>query len=86
MDITWDRLKNSRLKKTRGVSFEDLIKKGKIIKIQKHPKRTSQKIMLIEYKKYIWVIPYIKDASGTIFLKTLFQSRKYTKLFKEGIL
>ena len=84
MNIEWNLLKNERLKKTRGASFDQLIKKGNILKVQKHPKRDNQRIMLVEYNKYIWVIPYIKTKEGILFLKTLFQSRKYTKLFKEG--
>ena len=84
MDIRWNLLKNDRLRKIRGVSFDKLIKKGKIVEIKKHPKRSNQRIMLIEYKKYIWIVPYVKDEEGNLFLKTLFQSRKYTKLFREG--
>jgi len=50
--IRWDVLKNERLKKARGASFEDLIN-SKLIKIMKNPKRVNQNIMLFEYKKYI---------------------------------
>ena len=40
--------------------------------------------MLFEYKRYIWIVPYVINKSGDIFLKTLFPSRKYTKMYKEG--
>jgi len=82
-DIRWGLLKNKRLKKTRGVSFEDIIK-GKLVGIKKHPKRKHQDIMLFEYKRYIWLVPYVIEENGDIFLKTLYPSRKYTKMFKEG--
>ena len=70
----------TRLKKARGASFEDLIN-SKLIKIMKNPKRVNQNIMLFEYKKYIWVVPFVEEKDY-YFLKTLFTSRKYTKIFK----
>jgi hypothetical protein len=81
-DIRWNLLKSERLKKTRGASFEDILK-GKLIGVKKHPKRKHQNIMLFEYKHYIWIVPYIVEKNGDIFLKTLYPSRKYTKMFKE---
>jgi hypothetical protein len=80
--IKWNELKNDRLKKSRGVSFNEIIR-GRLIAVKRHPNREYQDIMLFEYKNYIWVVPFVK-SNGEIFLKTLFPSRKYTKLFKEG--
>ncbi|HAH21887.1 MAG: hypothetical protein A2Y00_04430 [Omnitrophica WOR_2 bacterium GWF2_43_52] len=82
-DIRWNLLKSERLKKTRGASFEDILK-GKLVSVKRHPKKARQNIMLFEYKRYIWLMPYVIETNGDIFLKTLFPSRKYTKLFKEG--
>ena len=82
--IRWDVLKNERLKKARGASFEDLIN-SKLIKIMKNPKRMNQNIMLFEYKKYIWVVPFVEEKNY-YFLKTLFPSRKYTKIFKGAMI
>ena len=82
-DVRWNLLKSERLKKTRGASFEDILK-GKLIGIKKHPKKKHQNIMLFEYKHYIWIIPYVIEENGDIFLKTLYPSRKYTKMLKEG--
>ncbi|MFH1777947.1 MAG: toxin [Candidatus Omnitrophota bacterium] len=82
LDIRWNLLKSDRLKRTRGTSFEDILK-SKLIAIKKHPKKVSQNIMLFEHKRYIWVVPYLIDEKGDIFLKTLYPSRKYTKLYKE---
>jgi hypothetical protein len=81
-EIKWNLIKNDRLKATRGVSFEDLLNKGKLIAVKKHPIRVNQSIMLFEYKKYIWIVPFVKDKNGIIFLKTLYPSRKYTKIYK----
>lgn len=82
-DVRWNLLKNERLKKTRGVSFKDILK-GKLVGIKKHPKRKHQNIVIFEYKRYIWLAPYVVEENGDIFLKTLYPSRKYTKMFKEG--
>lgn len=80
-DIKWNALKNERLKKTRGVSFDDLLN-SRLIGVFNHPVRENQKLMLFEYKSYVWVVPFI-DETDYYFLKTLFPSRKYTKLVKE---
>jgi hypothetical protein len=79
-EIRWNLLKNESLKKTRGVSFDDLVN-SKLIKILKNPNRDNQQIMLFEFKEYIWVVPFIEEDTY-YFLKTLFPSRKYTKLLK----
>ena len=83
-EICWSLVKNEMLKKTRGASFEDLIN-SKLIKIMKNPKRVNQNIMLFEYKNYIWIVPFVEE-NDYYFLKTLFPSRKYTKIFKEGMI
>lgn len=80
----WNALKNERLKKTRGVSFEELLEERYVITKQ-HPKRENQLMMLYEHKDYIWVIPYIDTEKG-VFLKTLYPSRYWTKRYREGTL
>ena len=81
-EVRWSLLKSERLKRTRGVSFEELLQ-AKLVDVRRHPTRTEQKIMLIEHKGYIWVMPYTETAHER-FLKTLYPSRKYTKLYKRG--
>lgn len=51
--------------------------------IEKHPQKPHQHYMLFEYKKYIWVVPYVADEGG-YFLKTAFPSRKHTKIYLGG--
>jgi hypothetical protein len=80
-ELRWNLLKNERLAKTRGVSFEDLVN-SKLIDILHHPIRENQKLMLFEYKKYVWVVPFVEE-DNCYFLKTLYPSRKYSKLLKE---
>ena len=81
-DIKWDLSKSEKLKVERGVSFEEIMQ-SKLIGALEHPKRHHQKIMLFEHKNYIWVVPYV-ERGNEIFLKTLFASRKYTKIWKRG--
>lgn len=80
--MRWDTGKSERLKRDRGVSFEEIIQ-TELVCVMKHSKRGNQHIMLFLYKDYIWVVPYV-HCEGEMFLKTLFPSRKYTKLMRKG--
>ena len=71
------------MKITRGVSFEELIVGAKLLDIIQHPKRQEQRILVCEYRGHVWVVPCVIDEEG-IFLKTLYPSRKYRKLYKKG--
>ena len=81
-EITWNPLKNKRLKKVRGVSFEEILQ-AKLVAIEKHPVVAHQNIMLFDYKEHIWIVPFVENKE-TIFLKTLYPSWKYTKRHKKG--
>ncbi len=81
-ELRWNLLKSERLKRTRGVSFEELMQ-GRLIAVKRHPGRTNQQIMLFEYQGYVWVVPFVESAEE-MFLKTLFPSRKYTQQRKKG--
>jgi hypothetical protein len=82
--------KNELLKSTRNISFEDilrLIHEKKVLDDLRHPdsKRSNQRVYLIKIEAYVYVVPYVIDASKqVIFLKTIYPSRKYTKLYLEG--
>lgn len=80
--IRWNLLKNDKLKKTRGISFDEIIR-AKLIAVKRHHNKEFQDIMLFEYKGYIWVVPSVTNE-GIIFLKTLYPSRKYTKIYRRG--
>lgn len=81
-ELRWNLLKSERLKRTRGASFEEVLQ-GKLIAVKRHPSKGHQHLMLFEYNSYIWVVPYV-ETEGTLFLKTLYPSRKYTALYKRG--
>ena len=83
-DIRWSQLKSERLKGTRGVSFEEIISsESELIAVKSNPKRADQNIMLFKLKGYLWIVPYVEEKDH-IFLKTLYPSRKYTKLYRKG--
>jgi predicted DNA binding CopG/RHH family protein len=73
-EMRWSQLKSERLKKTRGVSFEEIVS-SKLIDIRKHPQNEKQKILVYKYKGYIWAVPYVIDGKR-IFLKTIYPSKK----------
>lgn len=81
-EFKWNSLKNERLKKVRGLSFEEVLK-GEIVDTINHPARPEQKMSLVWFREYIWVVPYVENQEE-VFLKTFYPSRKYTKLFKKG--
>ncbi|MBI4352413.1 MAG: toxin [Candidatus Omnitrophica bacterium] len=80
--IRWNVLKSDRLKKTRGVSFEEILK-AKLLGVLKHPSRANQSILAYEYKGYLWAVPYVAGG-GVLFLKTIYPSRKLTKRYRKG--
>jgi len=81
-ETRWNFLKSERLKRTRGVSFEEILQ-ARLVAVQKHPKKENQKVMLFEYKEHIWVVPFV-ESEGEIFLKTLYPSRLYTRIYRRG--
>jgi len=78
--VRWDEEKNKLLKEERGVSFEEILD-STFLGAEKHRSRKNQMVLLYEYKKYIWLVPCVVEDKY-IFLKTMFPSRKYTKMFK----
>ena len=82
--------KNELLKSTRGIGFEEvleLIQNGSILDDLEHPAlaRSSQRIYLVKIKKHVYAVPYVINLKKQeIFLKTVYPSRKYTKLYLKG--
>lgn len=82
MEYEGDPIKNERVKKTRGVSFEEILK-AKLIGIESHPSKAMQERMIFEWKGYVWVVPFVR-SERKIFLKTVYPSRKHTKQYRKG--
>lgn len=82
----WDNHKNNKLKKERGISFEDIVfyvSKDAVLDIIKHSdnkKYSGQKIFVIGIENYAYLVPFI-ETDNIIFLKTIIPSRKATKKY-----
>jgi uncharacterized DUF497 family protein len=86
----WSEEKNRQLKERRGISFEEIvlcIQENRIVTVLEHPNKDrypGQRLYLIEYKKRIYVVPFVEDNDEeVIFLKTIYPSRHYTKKYLE---
>ena len=89
MTFNWNDDKNQLLKRTRSISFEEIvvaIEEGRIMDVVKHQnseRYPNQRIYLIDYRDYIWAVPHVIDKeNGEVFLKTIYPSRKLTKQFR----
>jgi len=85
MIFDWNKEKNKKLEEDRGISFEDvllIIEEGKytIINHENTEKYPSQKIYIIPFQDYIYMIPFV-DNEETRFLKTIIPSRKMNKKY-----
>lgn len=80
----WDKEKNEKLKKERGVSFGDVIHAlttdGYLDRME-NPARPEQMIFVIRLKGYIYAVPHVIDTEGNIILKTAFPNRKLHKKY-----
>ena len=82
--------KNEILKKSRDISFEDVIlalENGCLLDDIEHPnheKYPNQNIfiILVQVKDYVYLVPYVEDETS-IFLKTIIPSRKMNKKYNK---
>ena len=75
----WSEVKSRRLKRIRGVSFEEILGE-RLVDVVNHPIRENQRLMIFERRGYCWVVPCV-EKDGECFLKTLYPSRKFTKIY-----
>lgn len=86
--LCWSHEKNELLKRTRGISFEEvayLIGRQEILDVRKHPNRQQyphQKIFVIQLEDYVYLVPFV-ESEEEIFLKTIIPSRKAKKEFRD---
>ncbi len=85
------KLKNTKLKSTRGISFEDIvtaINKNMVldkIKNRNQIKYPNQEVFVIKKDNYVYLVPFVEDDTK-IFFKTIVPSRKMTKKhLKKGL-
>jgi uncharacterized DUF497 family protein len=79
--------KNYKLIQERGISFEEVIsviESDSLLDIIEHPnsqKYSNQRMYIIEFNNYAYLVPFIIEIDGTIFLKTIIPSRKATERY-----
>jgi len=87
--ISYSQDKNEFLKKSRNISFEDVLvalDSGDLQDDIMHPnqnKYANQNMYIIKIKNYIYLVPYV-EKSDEIFLKTIIPSRKMNKQYLKG--
>ena len=80
----WDESKNILLKKTRNLSFEEVIlaiSNEGLLEVLEHPnkeKYPNQKIFIVKMRDYAYIVPFVEDEQK-YFLKTIYPSREATK-------
>ena len=85
-NFEWSQEKNEKLKEKRGISFEDIkdaIENQKMldkVKNKNYDKYPNQKVFIVEINNYAYLVPFVENAK-TVFLKTIFPSRKATKKY-----
>ena len=81
----WSASKNQQLIDERGISFERVvsaIEQGGLLDVVEHPNRRrypGQLIYVVEIEGYVHLVPFVAEADGTRFLKTIIPSRKATR-------
>ena len=79
----WNETKNEQLKRSRGISFEDVvlaIESGGLLDVLEHPdprRYPKQKIFVVAVTEYVFLVPHVEEVEY-IFLKTVIPSRKAT--------
>ncbi|PIR43193.1 toxin [candidate division WWE3 bacterium CG10_big_fil_rev_8_21_14_0_10_32_10] len=88
MDFDYNEEKNQLLVESRGIGFErviDEIESNNLVANIRHFKSSRYKnqfLFLVRIDDYIYVVPYVKDEKRNVFfLKTVYPSRKFTKIY-----
>lgn len=80
----WSEKKNEQLKRSRGISFEDVVlalESGGLLDVLAHPnprRYPNQKVLVIAVMEYVYLVPHVEEPDH-IFLKTVIPSRKATR-------
>jgi len=82
--FSWNTEKNQYLKKTRNISFEEIIiaiLNDRIIEVYDHYNTVdypNQKMYEVIYNDYVYLVPFVAN-DNEVFLKTIIPSRKAAK-------
>lgn len=81
--------KNQPLINERNISFEEVISalsNGQLLDIIEHPDKSkypNKKIYVVQINDYVYLVPFVAKDKHTVFLKTIFPSRKAKKQYKK---
>ncbi len=84
----WSIEKNRQLIAQRGISFEGVvsaIEQGGLVDVLEHPNQDQypgQQIYVVEIGEYLHLVPFVTQADGIRFLKTIIPSRKATRDYR----
>lgn len=88
MEFSYSLEKSSKLFQEREISFEEIltaIEAGNLLDVIEHPNHErygNQEIFVVRAKGYIYLVPFVKEENGNIFLKTIIPSRKAKKMYR----
>ena len=77
----WNETKNERLKRSRGISFEDIVlalDAGGLLELVDHPnskRYPNQKVFVIALAEYVYLVPHVEEVEY-VFLKTIIPIRR----------
>lgn len=84
----WNEEKNEQLKRSRGISFEDVVlalESGGLLDVLAHPnprRYPNQKILVVAVMEYVYLVPHIEEPDH-VFLKTIIPSRRATRDYRD---
>ena len=82
VSFDWSVEKNQLLIQQRGISFEivvSVMEQGGLVDVVEHPNQErypGQLIYVVEIDEYIYLVPFVIQADGTRFLRTIIPSRR----------
>lgn len=82
--------KNRQLIEERGISFEEIIAaidSGLLLDVLEHPNKKqypNQEIYVVFVNDYVYLVLFVREDNGDIFLKTIIPSRKAKKQYIIG--
>ena len=91
VSFDWSTEKNQWLIEERGLSFERVvsaIEQGGLVDVLEHPNQDrypGQMIYVVEIDEYLHLVPYVTQADGTRFLKTIIPSRKSMRDYRRRL-
>jgi hypothetical protein len=86
--VKFNKTKDDLLFKSRGIRFKnviDAIKNRQILDLIENPNKKkfpNQKMYIVEVLQKVYVVPFVENGKS-IFLKTIYLSRKYRKKYKK---